>query len=64
MLKWLKANAAALRLERWFIFSSHAYQEPWATQPAGIALVEGVGDQAQLTEFGELYRKAAVKAAQ
>lgn len=63
MLAWLKANATALRLERWFIFSSHAYQEPWATQPAGIALVEGVGDPAQLTEFGDLYRKAALEAA-
>lgn len=59
MLNWLKTNGPALHLERWFLFASHAYKEPWATQPTGIALVEGTGAQAQRTEFGDAYRTAA-----
>ena len=63
MVTWLQANAAALNIQRWFLFASHAYQEPWAVAPGGIDLVDGTGPAWHLTDFGRLYKElAGVKA--
>ena len=59
MIGWLRANAEALRLERWFLFASHPYQETWAAAPGGMALMEGTGSAAHLTELGRLYKALA-----
>ncbi len=59
MVNWLRANAAPLHIERWFVFSSHGYKEPWATGPAGVYLVDGLADNARLTDLGQLYRSLA-----
>ena len=59
MIGWLRANAEALRLERWFLFASHPYRETWAAAPGGMALVEGTGSAAHLTELGRLYKALA-----
>lgn len=59
MTAWLKANAGPMRIERWFLFSSHGYKEPWATTAAGIILLNRLGPDAQLTELGWLYRTLA-----
>jgi len=56
MIGWLRANAEALRLERWFLFASHPYQETWAAAPGGMALMEGTGSAAHLTELGRASR--------
>jgi len=59
MIGWLRANAEPLRLEHWFLFASHPYQETWAAAPGGMALVEGTGSAAHLTELGRLYKALA-----
>ncbi len=61
MVGWLRANAAPLRIERWFVFSSHGYKETWATGPAGVYLVDGLAGNARLTELGQLYRSLAAQ---
>lgn len=59
MVSWLRANAAELRIQRWFLFASHAYKEPWATAPGGIALLNKVGNDSQLTALGARYHAFA-----
>ena len=59
MTQALKANAGALRLERWFLFATHPHTEDWATAPGGITLVQGTGPHARLNALGELYRSLA-----
>ena len=61
MLEWLDANAEPLNIQRWFIFSSHGYRDPWAAVPGGLALLENRGSQPRLTEFGRIYREWAMK---
>ncbi|MCX6023613.1 MAG: glycosyl hydrolase [Chloroflexi bacterium] len=60
MLTWLRANAEPLKLQRWFVFSSHGYREPWAAAPAGMALVEAGNDGPKLTPFGDIVRRASL----
>ena len=62
MLGWLTDNAERLRLERWFIFSSHGYRDPWASVPGGIALLEPGSDLPRLTPFGNIVRQASLGA--
>ncbi|GEM_PF-2303417 len=56
MADWLSSRSAALNIQRWFIFATHAPKEPWASAPSGIGLLTGDN---RLTEFGALYRTLA-----
>lgn len=59
MLQWLKTNGRQFKVERWFLFSSHPYTEPWATAPGGIWLMEDTPSGPRTTSLGNLYRKLA-----
>ncbi|MBM2827117.1 MAG: hypothetical protein HW403_1181, partial [Dehalococcoidia bacterium] len=61
MLEWLDMNSEPLNIQRWFIFSSHGYRDPWAAAPGGIALLESAGAQVRRTDFGSIYREWAMK---
>lgn len=60
MLGWLTDNADRLRLERWFVFSSHGYRDPWASVVGGIALLESATTTPKLTSFGNIVRQASL----
>jgi hypothetical protein len=61
---WLDANASALKIERWFLFSSFSLPDGYATVAGGIRLLDGSSASARLTRFGELYRQRAVSGSQ
>lgn len=64
MVSWLRSNAQPLNIQRWFLFSSHPYREPWAAESGGLVLVQGAGPSAYLTRVGALYRQLAQNGAQ
>ncbi len=55
-LGWLENNAERLNIGRWFVFSSYAYIEPFSNTNHGMALFEGIGAEASLNSFGQIYR--------
>jgi hypothetical protein len=56
---WLTSNGPSLKVERWFVFSSYAQPEAYASVAAGIALMDGSSASAQLTRFGQSYAARA-----
>ncbi len=56
---WLEANAAALSIERWFLWSVWQGRESWNTAFGGITLVEGPQPNASITPLGRLYQELA-----
>lgn len=60
MVGWLQTHAKELNLQRWFLFSSHAYKEPWATAPGGVALVHAGEDHLpKIAPLGTQYGRLA-----
>lgn len=57
ILEWLEKNSASMKIEKWFVFSSHGHMEPWATASSGVALLRDDGTGSQLTTLGTLYRE-------
>ena len=58
-LDWLSANATALGIDRWYLFSNYALPEPFASVYGGISLLDGPGPAAQLTRFGRTFLEYA-----
>ncbi|HEY8743768.1 MAG TPA: hypothetical protein VIU62_11750 [Chloroflexota bacterium] len=58
MLGWLEQNGASYGIDRWFVYSS--YNPDVVGDHAGaISLLDGAGQDAQLTTFGTMYATAA-----
>ncbi|MSQ15791.1 MAG: hypothetical protein EXR50_08015 [Dehalococcoidia bacterium] len=55
-LDWLENNSKPMNIQKWFIFSSHGYKEPWAAAPGGIALRQDNGLGPELTTIGTIYK--------
>ncbi|MBI4499364.1 MAG: hypothetical protein HY689_15870 [Chloroflexi bacterium] len=62
MLEWLTTAGPAHQVERWFLFSSHGYTDPWAAAIGGIALAESDPSGPRLTAFGEMVRRFSGRA--
>jgi hypothetical protein len=54
MLAWLTGFGPSGRVDRWFVYASTPPAEPYASAPAGLALLDPT--TLELTELGELYR--------
>ena len=59
-LDWLENNSKPMNIQKWFIFSSHGYREPWAAAPGGIGLLQDNGTGPDLTTFGALYKDRSI----
>ena len=59
MLAWLTGSGGQARVERWFLYATAPPPEPYATEMAGIALMEP--GRLILTPFGERYRAWSVR---
>ncbi len=57
MLSWLRSSGANSGVDRWFLYATSPPPEPYATQTAGITLLEP--GTIRLTPFGESYRARA-----
>ncbi len=55
MLDWLENNAARLKLERWFVFTSYGEAEGFSNYFGGISLFNNSSPTANLTAFGRIY---------
>lgn len=60
MLGWLVEQGPALRVQRWFLYATRPPSEPYASRPAGLALLEP--DSSLLTPAGERFRAWALRA--
>ncbi len=56
ILGWLENNSETMRMEKWFVFSSHGHIEPWATASSGVSLLQDKGTGRELTTLGALYK--------
>jgi hypothetical protein len=56
---WLNENAAALTIERWFIWVAWLGPESWQETWGGITLTDGPTARAGLTRLGRLYQELA-----
>ncbi|MDB5082970.1 MAG: uncharacterized protein JWP00_4894 [Chloroflexi bacterium] len=54
-LDWLDNNAARLKIERWFLFTSYGEAEGFSRTFGGIALFDSSSPAANLTGFGRIY---------
>ena len=59
MLSWLQTNSQGKRIARWFLFTHFGGPEPYATQYAGISLMNGPGGSADLSASGLVFREFA-----
>lgn len=57
-LNWFEANAIAMHLDRWFLYTSYGLPEAYTDTFSGISLLDGNSPQARLTNYGQLYVKA------
>jgi hypothetical protein len=62
LLGWLSASSERYRLRKWFLYTTHGTAEPYATEYAGISLLNAPGQEGTLTPFGILYRSSANRA--
>jgi hypothetical protein len=57
---WLTANSSALRIQRWFLYTSFGTPESYATTYAGVSVVQGTAPGSPLTASGQLYRQLSL----
>jgi hypothetical protein len=55
MVGWLTSRGTDLGVQKWFFFSALPIQEPYQTQPAGIALLRGSSESLALTSEARVY---------
>lgn len=57
-LNWFVANATAMHLDHWFLYTSYGLPETYTDTFSGISLLDSNTPQANLTNYGQLYVKA------
>jgi hypothetical protein len=59
MVGWLTSRGTELGVQKWFFFSALPIREPYQTQPAGIALLQGPSEALSLTSEARVYLRMA-----
>jgi hypothetical protein len=57
LLGWLTANVDRYRLGKWFVYTTYAQPETYATAFGGIALLAGAPPSQTLSPLGQVYRR-------